>query len=131
MNFKQDLRYGMRMLLKRPLYTAAAILSLALGIGASTAIFSFVDAVLLRPLPYPQPDRIMQLRELDETGSQMAFAEPNYLDVRSRSHSFESLALYSGDVLTVTGASEAVRVQTTFVSGDFFRVMKVGPQTGR
>ena len=78
----KDLRFGIRSLAKRPGFTAIAILTLALGIGASTAIFSVVDGVLLRSLPYPDPDQIVQLREVNERGARMPFAEPNFLDLR-------------------------------------------------
>src|ERR1044072_7928697 len=85
----KDLRYGIRSLRKRPGFTAIAVLTLSLGIGASTAIFSVVDGVLLRSLPYPDAAQIVQLREVNERGGRMAFAEPNFLDVRARSHSFQ------------------------------------------
>jgi putative ABC transport system permease protein len=126
-----DLRYGARMLWKKPGFTAAAILSLALGIGAATAIFSFVDAVLLRQLPYPQPERLVQLREISERGGQMAVAEPNFGDVRDRVRSFEAVAQYSAYTTTITGASEPVRARVGMVSGAFFRVLGVPPQAGR
>src|SRR4051794_34187122 len=105
----KDLRYGIRSLAKRPGFTAIAVLTLALGIGASTAIFSVVDGVLLRPLPYPDANQIVQLREVNERGGRMSFAEPNFLDVRARSHSFEGIAQYSGQLETITGGSEPVR----------------------
>ena len=83
----KDLRYASRNLAKRPSFTAIAILTLALGIGASTAIFSVVDGVLLRALPYPQPEEIVQLREVNERGTLISFTEPNFLDVsRAQSH---------------------------------------------
>ena len=113
----KDIRYGIRSLAKRPAFTAIAIITLALGIGASTAIFSVVDGVLLRPLPYPNADQIVQLREVNEGGRQIPFTEPNFLDVRARSHSFESLAQYAGQLTTVTGAMEPVRVPAYQVSG--------------
>ena len=90
-----DLKYALRSLGKTPGFTVVAILTLALGIGASTAIFSVLDAVLLRPLPYPNQERIVELRELDEKGQGMSFAEPNFDDLRARSRSFEALAKYS------------------------------------
>ena len=76
-----DLKYTVRTLAKRPGFSVVAILTLALGIGASTAIFSVLDATLLRPLPYPNQERIVELRELDETGRGMSFAQPNFDDL--------------------------------------------------
>ena len=129
--FLQDLRYSLRMLWKRPGVTALAVFTLALGIGACTAIFSVVDGVLLRSLPYPDAERIVQLREVNSSGTQIAFAEPNYLDVRARSRTLEAVAQYSGDLTTVTGGSEPVRALTFAVSGDFFHVLGTKPIVGR
>ena len=127
----KDLRYGIRSLAKRPGFTAIAILTLALGIGASTAIFSVVDGVLLRSLPYPDSEQIVQLREINERGGRMPFAEPNFLDVRARSHSFTGVAQYNGELTTVTGGIEPVRASTYAVSADFFNVLGVKPLLGR
>src|SRR5437764_7949110 len=118
-----DLKYAARMLRTRPAVPAAAVVSLALGIGACTAIFSVVDAVLLRPLPYPEAERIVQLRELSDKGAQMPVAEPNYLDARARNHSFAAIAQYGGALVTVTGGGQPVRVPASIVSADFFRVL--------
>src|SRR5262245_51094384 len=127
----KDIRYGIRSLVKRPGFTAIAVLTLALGIGASTAIFSVVDGVLLRRLPYPDAEQIVQLREVSERGGKMAFAEPNFVDVRARSHSFQGVAQYTGEITTVIGASEPVRVPGFMVSNDFFNVIGVKPIIGR
>jgi ABC-type antimicrobial peptide transport system permease subunit len=127
----KDLRFGIRSLGKRPGFTAIAVLTLALGIGASTAIFSVVDGVLLRSLPYPGADQIVQLREVNERGGRMAFAEPNFLVLRARSHSFQGVAQYAGQLATVTGGSEPVRASTYTVSADFFNVLGVKPIVGR
>jgi ABC-type antimicrobial peptide transport system permease subunit len=108
-----------------------AILTLALGIGASTAIFSVVDGVLLRPLPYPHAEQIVQLREISARGGRMAFAEPNFLDLRARSHTFAGVAQYSGSLTTVNGGSEPVRALTYAVSADFFNIIGVTPILGR
>ncbi|MBS1791427.1 MAG: ABC transporter permease [Acidobacteria bacterium] len=128
----QDLRYGARMLLKKPGVTLAAVFSLALGIGAAAAIFSVVDALLLRPLPYPEAERLVVVREVNTQGRQMSLAEPNYEDLRARSRSFSALALSAGSFpLVVTGGSEPVRARVSYASGGFFDVMGVQPFAGR
>src|SRR5947209_12497957 len=103
-----DLRYAIRTLAKRPGFALVAILTLALGIGASTAIFSVLDAVLLRPLPYPNQERIVELRELDEKGHGMSFAQPNFDDLRSRNHTFDAVARYATGPEAVAGGIEPV-----------------------
>jgi ABC-type lipoprotein release transport system permease subunit len=127
----KDLRYAIRSLRKRPTFSALAVITLALGIGACTAVFSIVDGVLLRPLPYPAADRMVQLREVNDRGGQMSFAEPNFLDVRARSHTLEAVAQYGGDLETITGGSEPVRALAYSVSGDFFKVLGTQPVIGR
>src|SRR6266511_6481525 len=127
----RDVRYGIRSLLKRPGFTSIAVLSLALGIGACTAIFSVVDGVLLRSLPYPEAERLAQLREVNAKGGRISFTEPNFLDVRERSQTLEAVAEYGGWLQTVTGGNEPVRVITSRVSADFFRVLGTQPFLGR
>ena len=128
----QDMHYGARMLVKRPSYTLIALLTLALGIGATTSIFSVVDAMLLRPLPYPDAERLVFLREVGAKGGQMALAEPNFEDVRARSQSFAAVAIAAGSFpLVVSGGSEAVRARVSIASSQFFDVMGVHPSLGR
>jgi putative ABC transport system permease protein len=127
----QDLKYAARMLRARLGFAFAAIMSLALGIGASTIIFSIVDGVLLRPLPYPDPERIVQLKELSARSTQMPVTEPNFLDVRTGNHSLAALARYAGGVMTVTGGAEPVRAGTYAVSEDFFKAFGLQPVIGR
>jgi putative ABC transport system permease protein len=127
----RDVRYGIRSLLKQPSFTSIAVLSLALGIGACTAIFSVVDGVLLRSLPYPDAERLVELREVTATGGRISFAEPNFLDVRDRSRTLEAVAEYGGGLATVTGGSEPARANTLRVSSDFFRVLGAQPFLGR
>ena len=127
----KDIRYGFRSLIRRPAFTALAIFTLAIGIGASTAIFAVVDGVLLRPLPYPHAEQIVQLREVNAKGVQIPLAEPNYLDIRARSQSFAAMAQYNGELTTVTGASEPVRAQAFAVSSGFFDALEVKPILGR
>ncbi|HXM32727.1 MAG TPA: ABC transporter permease [Chthoniobacterales bacterium] len=127
-----EMRLAARSLWKRPGFTLVAILTLALGIGASTAIFSVLDAALLRPLPYPDQERIVELRELDEKGKGMSFAQPNFDDLRARTRSFDVLAQYSAPwPQAVVGGSEPVRTNACAVSSDFFRVLGVTPILGR
>ena len=127
----RDIRYSIRMLFKKPGFTLIAVTTLALGIGACTAIFSVVDGVLLRSLPYPEAERIVQLREVNTSGKPIQFAEPNFLDLRSRSRTLESVAQYSGGLTTITGGSEPARANTFSVSADFFRVLGTPPILGR
>ena len=89
-----DVRYGLRQLRKNPGFTAVAILTLGLGLGACTAIYTVVYSVLLRPLPYPQPERIMQLWQITPTRTDGRFSDPNYDDVRTQNRSFESMASF-------------------------------------
>lgn len=127
----QDVRFGARKLRKNPGITAVAILTLALGIGATTAIFSVVYGVLLRPLPYPKPDQIVQIWEVDTQGNLMNFTEPNFSDMRSSSKSLEGLAECNSQPFTITGGSEPTRTLAAGVSKDFFKVMGVAPLFGR
>ena len=127
----KDIRYGFRSLIRRPAFTALAIFTLAIGIGAATSIFTVVDGVLLRPLPYPRAEQLVQLREVNNKGIQIPFTEPNYLDIRARTNSFAAMAQYNGDLTTVTGASEPVRAQVFAVSSGFFDALDVKPILGR
>ncbi|HMG05675.1 MAG TPA: ABC transporter permease [Chthoniobacterales bacterium] len=126
-----DLKYAVRTLAKRPGFSVVAILTLALGIGASTAIFSVVDAVLLRPLPYPAQERLVEVTELNEADRGMPFAEANFNDLAARSRSFEAIATYMRGPDAVAGGTEPVRTNISGVSADFFRVLGVAPALGR
>ncbi len=127
----QDMRYGIRMLLKNPGHTLVVVLTLALGIGACTAIYSVVYGVLLRPLPYPKPDQVVQVWQVDASGHLSRFTDPNFEDVRDSNHSFRALAQYSGGITSVSGGSEPARAMFSVVSRDFFPIMGVGPMLGR
>lgn len=130
--FWQDLRHGARMLLKKPGFTSIAILTLALGIGACAMIFSVADALLLRSLPFPEADRLVQLREVGAKGGTMSVAEPNFEDLRAQNRSFTALAASAGSFpLVVTGGSEPVRARVSIVSNQFFEVVGVQPMAGR
>src|ERR1700730_11573554 len=126
-----DLKYASRTLVKSPAFTLVAILTLALGIGASTAIFSVVDAILLRPLPYPSQERLVEVTELNEAGRGMPFAEANFNDLAARSRSFRELATYTRSPDAVAGGTEPVRTNISGVSADLFRVLGVAPALGR
>ena len=127
----QDIRYGLRMLAKNPGFTAVAVLTLALGVGATTSIFSVVYGVLLRPLPFSHPEQIVQLWEVNGAGGRMNFADPNFADLRDQNHSLQSVAQYSGGLDSVSGGSEPTPAMITTVSKDFFSVMAVQPIIGR
>lgn len=127
----QDFRYGFRILWKSPLYASVAVLTLALGISASTAIFSVVYGVLLKSLPYPKPEQIVRMWEVGAKGRQMAFADPNFADMRAQMRSLQGMAQLSWDEDTVNVSKEAVRIGVAYVSRDFFEVMGVTPVAGR
>jgi putative ABC transport system permease protein len=129
--FFQDTRFATRLFRKSPGFTAIAVLTLALGIGATAAIFSVVYGVLLRPLPYPEPEQIVRLSEQNSDGGQMRFADPNFIDLRAQNHSLSGTAEYESDISTVSGHGEPSRTQTAAVSQDFFQVMGVQPIRGR
>ena len=133
-NLLQDLRYAFRMLFKSPGFTLLAIITLALGIGANTAIFSVIYSVLLKPLPYPQPERLVLLRErqlgLFEAGS---LSYPNYLDWRAAQRSCTDIAMYrsSGFNLSAQGEGEPERVRGARVTANLLSVLELKPKIGR
>src|SRR5215831_5537964 len=127
----QDIRYALRQLYKRLTFTAIAVVTLALGIGASTAIFSLVYGVLLRPLPYRDPDRIMAVFEVTNKGVWNRLADPNFDDFRSQSHSFQAIAKYTAYPISVSGAAQPTRSIVATVSADFLKVFRVQPIIGR
>jgi putative ABC transport system permease protein len=129
--FLKDLRYAARMFTKNPAVTCVMVLSLALAIGANTAIFSVVYGVLLRPLPYPKADQIVVVNEVGAKGTRANFADPNYEDIRAMNHSLQGLAENSAWAQPVTGGSEPTRTVVATVSADFFDVMGVAPILGR
>ena len=127
----QDLRYALRQLRKTPGFTAVTVITLALGIGATTAIFSVVYGVLLRPLPYPDPSRIMAVFEVNTKGTWSRLADPNFDDFRNQNHSFQVIAKYSENIASVSGASQPTRSVVASVSPDFLKVFRVQPIMGR
>jgi len=128
----QDLRYGLRMLRRSPGFTAVAALSLALGIGANTAIFSVVNAALLRPLPVKEPDRLVGLyRKIPQDRNHNRFSYPNYLDTRDRNQSFSGLAAYYFTPLNLSGGGQTERLWGKVVSGNYFSTLGVEFTKGR
>ena len=127
----QDLRFGARQLRKNPGFTAVAVLTLALGIGANTAIFSVVDAVLLRPLAYPDSGQLVWLCERGPDWSGGSISYPNFIDWRNQQSVFEKFGVYSGNNFTLTGAGEPVRVAGAMMSADVFAALRTQPEIGR
>ena len=127
----QDLRYALRVLRKNPGFTVVTVFTLALGIGATTAIFGVVYGVLLRPLPYANPDQIVQLWETNSRGQRMNFADPNFEDIHAQNTSLQGLAEFNAGAESVSGASEPTRTIVASVSQDFFPLMRVQPVLGR
>ncbi len=127
----QDVRYGVRMLVKNPSFTLVAVLALALGIGANTAIFSVVNAVLLRPLQYPNAERIVAIQELNEKGSRVQVTPANFLDWRAQNTVFEHLAAIFARTANLIAGDESERIDLAMTSADFFQVFGVQPQLGR
>jgi len=126
----QDLRLALRQLFKNPAFTTVAVLTLALGIGANTAIFSAVDAVLLRPLPYPQSDRLVDLSATNTEPVRFAISYPDLLDFRALTHDFTGVAAYSSQLYNLTGAGDPREVQAAFVTANLFDVLGVHPTIG-
>jgi ABC-type lipoprotein release transport system permease subunit len=127
----QDLRFAIRTLRKSPAFTSVAILTLALGVGANTAIFSVFYGVLLRPLPYPHPEQLVHLLEMNDHAGRMAFSDPNFEDIRDESRSLQALAEYNAIPQTVTVDQTSARVTVSAVTRDFFRAIGVQPSQGR
>ncbi|HUL14642.1 MAG TPA: ABC transporter permease [Terriglobales bacterium] len=129
-NLLQDLRFATRLMLKNPGFSFVAILTLALGIGANTAIFSVVDAVLLRPLPYKDPSRLVLVEERSKYPT-ITVSYENYLDWRDQSHSFESMEAMYATNMTLTGKELPERVVARMVTAGFFPLLGVSPRIGR
>jgi putative ABC transport system permease protein len=131
----QDFRFALRMLHKSPGFTVIAIITLALGIGANTAIFSIVNAVLLKPLPFPEPDRLLFVTSgysnQKDVARPFSISYPDFLDWRAAAKSFSGLASYHGDSFTLTGLEQPLHISGMTVSGDFFSVVGQQPFLGR
>jgi len=127
----QDIRYGLRTLGKSPGFTAVAVLTLAIGIGANTAIFSFVDGLLLKPLPYAEPDRILRVLEKPPEGGRNGISALNYLDWQKDNKVFEYMAAQTGGSVTLTGISEPVQLRGARVSPHYFDIFGIKTVLGR
>jgi putative ABC transport system permease protein len=126
-----DVSYGLRQFRHNPGTTAIMVFTLALAIGATTAIFSVVYGVLLRPLPYKDPGRIVALFEVNSQGTWSRLADPNFNDFQEQSHSFEAIAKYHADIASVSGPSQPTRTMVAAVSPDFLKVFAIQPVLGR
>src|SRR5262245_11247924 len=129
----QDIRFGIRMLLKSPGVSIVATIALALGIGANTAIFTVVNAVLLRPLPFPKSDEVMSVFETDLQRGQSrgSYSYPNFFDLREQNHVFERVACHHTNDFILTGHGEPARLLGAVVSADLFPLLEVAPMYGR
>jgi putative ABC transport system permease protein len=126
-----DCRYAIRQFRRNPGFTVVVVLTLALGIGATTAIFSVVYGILLRSLPYSNPSRIMAIFEVNSKGGWSRVADPNFDDFRDQSRSFQAIAKYSDDIASVSGAAQPTRTTVARISPEFLKVFGVQPMLGR
>jgi putative ABC transport system permease protein len=129
MNIVTDLRFALRSMRSRFGLTVFAASSLAVGMAAAIAIYCVIDAVMLRALPYPDADRLVQIRELAEDGHSMNVAGPNYTDLAAGVGEFDSLALYGSGSGTVQAGANTVRSVIATTAGDFFRVLGAAPMS--
>src|SRR2546430_974670 len=131
MSFWQDVRYGLRVLSKNPGFTAIAILTLALGIGANSALFSVVNGVLLNPLPFPNPDELVAVYSRTGTFQESSISYPNFLDWQKENHSFANLGALRSDDFNMTGVGEPERLHAHMISAEFFPALGLQPLLGR
>src|SRR5215469_1479723 len=127
----QDVRYGLRMLGKNPGFTAVAVLTLALGIGANTALFSVVNGVLLNPLPFPNPTKLVAVYSRTGTFQESSISYLNFLDWQKDNHSFTSLSAFRSDNFNMTGVGEPERLHAHMISSEFFSTLGLHPLLGR
>src|SRR5438105_14581357 len=125
----QDIRYGLHMLFKSPAFAVVAMITLTLGIGGNTAMFSVVDSVLLRPLPFPHPERLVWVNSKNARRPNMpdAMSYPDFFDWRAQNHVFESMASYRDHSFSLTGSGQPLHLDSEVVSADFFSVLGVTP----
>ena len=127
----QDLRYAIRMLLKNPGFTAVVVLTLALGIGANAALFSVVNGVLLKPLPFPQPEQLITIDQSKPNFEHGAIPYPNFLDMQRENQTLSSMAISRNSRFTLLGQGEPERINARMISADYFKVYEVAPALGR
>ena len=130
-NLLTDLRYAIRTLAKSPGFTSTAVLTLAIGIGSTTAIFSIVYAVLLQPLPYPDASRLFVMSETRKDFGKMSLAYPNYLDWRANQRSFDDISVFRRDIFNLASDNGPEHLLGAFVSASYFRVMGLAPELGK
>jgi putative ABC transport system permease protein len=129
-HLRQDLQYALRRLLKNPGFTTVAVLTLALGIGANSAIFSVINAVLLRPLPFPDSDRLVGIYQVWK-GERQVMSPANFIDLRAETQTLEDAAALDSTEFTLTGAGDPIRLRGAEVSASFFEVLRARPTLGR
>ncbi len=134
-NVLRDIGYGFRTLIRTPGFTILALITLGMGIGANTAVFSIADAVLFRPLPFNEPDRIVMLWEtnphIQDGGDKLPAANADFLDWRSQNHSFEHMAAFSAFSFSLSDANPPVKLDGVLCSSGFFSVLGMVPAQGR
>jgi putative ABC transport system permease protein len=129
--FWQDLRYSVRSLLKQPGFTFVAVLTLSLGVGANTAIFSVVNAVLFQPLPFNEPERVLRMYGTFSQGNQAATSPPDFLDYRAQNRTFAEFAALRNSSFNLVGGAEPERLLGAAVTTNFFQALGVQPLRGR
>ena len=130
-SFGQDLRYATRTLVNSKGFTAVAVLTLAIGVGANVAIFSFVDGILLKPLPYEQPERIVRVLEKPPQGERNGISTMNFLDWQKDNTVFDFMSAQTGGNVTMTGGTEPIQLRGARVSAGYFKVFGITPALGR
>ncbi|HLW78508.1 MAG TPA: ABC transporter permease, partial [Terriglobia bacterium] len=131
LDLARDLHYGLRVLARTPGFTAVAVLTLALGIGINTGLFSVVNGVLLNPLPFPRPDQLVTIDASKPNFEHGSISYPNFMDWRDDNRTFSAMAVYRPNDLSLTGMGEPERISIDFISSDFFFLLGVKPVAGR
>ena len=130
-DFLQDIRYAIRTLVKMPGFTLAAVLALALGVGANTAIFSVVNAVVLRPFPYPAPEQLVMMTERGPQMDSMSVALPNYVDWRAENRVFAEMGVFRRESFNLSGVDQPERLFGRMVTASILPMLGVKPSIGR